>query len=562
MNIGIKSISAALVASLAATIIAISVFLYASWSASSDVNAALEQLLIAEHERDELTKQRRANYEITLAAMDTLVDMYDLEILPEREAEIARTSRVLLEGFELFSAVATRMGRTDLIEPQRARIEAVVQAALHELPAAVRGHAADVDFARLDDMIDTGAVEIMAALDIVIGHTLKEVEALTQSTREAAEGAFQTGLIAFIASMAILLPLAFWTRKRILGGTAELTSATTALARGDTSVALPVARLAELAPLANALSVFRENALDRVRLEKETAEQRIEAERKRKEDMARLAREFEASVLKSVEGVGSAAGELSAAATQLGQISETSRLRATEVNNASGETTGSIEAMAAAGQELNASIDEIASSAAKSTATVGKAVDETRDAATQVQSMAVAVQRISDVLKLINEIASQTNLLALNATIEAARAGEAGRGFAVVASEVKALANQTAKATEDIAAKITEMQAASAHSVEAMERITSVMDETRAIATGIASAVEEQSAATREIARSVENASGGARTVARSIAEVSRAVDETGTAAASVKSISERLSRDAAEMRTRVMSFLQGINAA
>lgn len=562
MNIGIKSISAALIAGALVTIIGAGSMLFASWSASGDIKTSLEGLLAEGEERDGLLGQRVAVNDIVIASMDIAVHMRDTRKLEIRQADIAKAASALREGLPLFQRVAQEVGKPELIAEQERLVDVVLTDIQIALPDAIRNAASFEEIVTIADRIIANTVELRKQINTLVASLEASMTELAWRAKGDGADAFLNGLIAFCVALGALIPFTYFTRSRVLGGTAELTAATTALARGDINVTLPVAKLAELAPIAGALSTFRDNALDRIRLEKESAEQRVESERKRKEDMARLAREFEASVMKSVEGVGSAATELSSAATQLGQISETSRVRAAEVTAASGETTGSIEAMAAAGQELNASIDEIASSASKSTATVGKAVDETRDATSQVQSMANSVQRISDVLKLINEIASQTNLLALNATIEAARAGEAGRGFAVVASEVKALANQTAKATEDIAAKITEMETASAQSVEAMDRITGVMDETRAIATGIASAVEEQSAATREIARSVENVSGGARTVTQSIGQVSKAVEETSAAALSVKAISERLTRDASDMRTRVMSFLQGINAA
>jgi len=191
-----------------------------------------------------------------------------------------------------------------------------------------------------------------------------------------------------------------------------------------------------------------------------------------------------------------------------------------------------------------------------------QAVGEADKNNAQVQSLATAAQKIGDVVKLINDIAGQTNLLALNATIEAARAGEAGKGFAVVASEVKSLANQTAKATEEIAAQIAGVQNATEQVVGAIKAIGGTIEQINGVSTSIASAVEEQGAATQEIARNVQQAAAGTTEVSSNIAAVSQAAQHTGTAAGQVLDASHKLGRQAQTMRAKVDEFLAAIKAA
>ncbi|HYE00782.1 MAG TPA: methyl-accepting chemotaxis protein [Alphaproteobacteria bacterium] len=334
------------------------------------------------------------------------------------------------------------------------------------------------------------------------------------------------------------------------------------LARGELDIAVAgEGRRDEIGVLARALAVFKDAAVAARRLE---AEQRLERERK---EARRLHLEgeiaaFDGAVRASLEALAGAAAELDATAGGMSATAERTSRQAVAVSAAAGQTTVNVQAVAGATEELTVSISEIGRQVAKSSAIAGQAVEEAARTDHTVAGLAEAAGRIGEVVDLIGAIAGQTNLLALNATIEAARAGEAGKGFAVVASEVKTLANQTAKATEDISAQIAAMQRVTERTVEAIKGIGRTIGGIDEITTTIASAVEEQGAATREIARNVQQAAAGTTDVSANIAQVNRAAEDTGAAAARVLSSAGGLGRQAATLRAEIDRFLLGIREA
>jgi len=263
-----------------------------------------------------------------------------------------------------------------------------------------------------------------------------------------------------------------------------------------------------------------------------------------------------------VDVVASASTELDATARGMTGTAEEANNRSATVASASEEASTNVQTVAGAAEELASSVQEIGRQVAQSSQIAGRAVDEATRTNQTVQSLAEAAGRIGDVVSLITDIASQTNLLALNATIEAARAGEAGKGFAVVASEVKALATQTAKATEDIGTQISSIQDVTSSAVEAIASIQSTIDEISSISTAIASAVEEQGSATQEIARNVQEAAAGTQEVSANISGVSSAVSETGSSAQEVLSAAGELSEHASQLRSEIQGFLEHMDAA
>ncbi len=317
----------------------------------------------------------------------------------------------------------------------------------------------------------------------------------------------------------------------------------------------------EIGKMAGAVQVFKENMIEGDRL---AAAQKTEQEKKAQRQTAidGYIASFEREVQETLKTLGSAATELRSTAEGMSAIAEQTSRQSIAVATVSEQTSTSVTTVAAATEELTASIAEISRQASQSSNVAGKAVQEAARTNEKVQGLAEAAQRIGEVVELINGIASQTNLLALNATIEAARAGEAGKGFAVVASEVKALANQTAKATEDISSQIADMQSATKSSVDAIANINNVIGEINQITVGISAAVEQQGAATKEITRNTQQSAEGSREVSRNIGDVTQAAKETGAAATQVLSASDDLSRQAANLRQEVDQFLGKIRAA
>jgi len=321
-------------------------------------------------------------------------------------------------------------------------------------------------------------------------------------------------------------------------------------------------RADEIGDVAKAALVFKDNGLAKIRMEAEQKETEARIATQRKADMHKLADDFENAVGEIIEVVSSASTELEASANTLTSTAERSQQVSTVVAAASEEASTNVQSVASATEELSSSVTEISRQVQQSARMASEAVGQARGTTERVGELSKAASRIGDVVDLINTIAGQTNLLALNATIEAARAGEAGRGFAVVASEVKALAEQTAKATGEIGQQISGIQAATQDSVNAIREISDTIAKLSEISSSIAAAIEEQGAATQEISRNVQQAAQGTQQVSSNITDVQRGATETGSASSQVLSAAKSLSGDSNRLKMEVGRFLTTVRAA
>ena len=344
----------------------------------------------------------------------------------------------------------------------------------------------------------------------------------------------------------------------------RLTTALKEMASGNLDVVIPGAnRGDEVGSMAKAVVAIRSNAEQKAREEAEAkAALDTIAARQRKADMIRLADQFEGAVGEIIHTVSSASTELEASATSLTTTAERAQQLATMVASASEEASTNVQSVASATEELSSSVHEISRQVQHSARMANEAVDQARTTNQRVGELSKAAARIGDVVELINTIAGQTNLLALNATIEAARAGEAGRGFAVVASEVKALAEQTAKATGEIGQQISGIQAATQESVTAIQAISGTIEKLSEISSTIAASVEQQGSATQEISRNVQQAAQGTQEVSSNITDVQRGASETGSASSQVLSAAQMLSGDSNRLKLEVSRFLDSVRAA
>ncbi|TPQ34485.1 methyl-accepting chemotaxis protein [Bradyrhizobium guangdongense] len=534
--------------------------------------AALEQQTLA-----------RDAVEAKLALRSMQLSARDIR-LANNVAEFQKANDSLLERSKTLNGVIEVMLKLSHAPENRARMEKLKSLTADYLKgaqqlASIRSEAIAATgpdaAARLAKLVEEGArvtrevtLPIASEMD---GVTNQIAEFAKHKGEEDIAGAVQEmaaserlGIIVGSSAMFVLIGSWLMSFLTIARPISALTVAMNELAGGNFSVVLPgLGRKDEVGGVADAVEKFkvvseqkaREEAEAKIRQDKIAADQR-------KTEMRKLADSFEAAVGEIVDTVSSASTELEASASTLTSTAERAQEVTTMVAAASEEASTNVQSVASATEELSSSITEISRQVQESARVASEAVGQARTTTERVSELSRAATRIGDVVELINTIAGQTNLLALNATIEAARAGEAGRGFAVVASEVKALAEQTAKATGEIGQQITGIQAATQESVGAIRDISDTIEKLSEISSTIAAAVEEQGAATQEISRNVQQAAQGTHQVSANITDVQRGAGETGSASSQVLSAAQSLASDSNRLKLEVGKFLDTVRAA
>jgi methyl-accepting chemotaxis protein len=408
---------------------------------------------------------------------------------------------------------------------------------------------------------------IITDLDAQVGRLVETLRNDAAAAETRAETAIHTGTVVVIAVAAVgvvaaLLVVWLYVRRNVLRRLLSLREAMRRLADGDLDAEVADDNANdEIAEMVHTLATFKQNAVEARRLATEQQAEQLQKE-KRHQTVEGYIHDFEGSIGQILETVSAASNQLQSTARSMSATAEETGRQSTAVASASEEASANVQTVASAAEELSSSIQEIARRLAEANQITTKAVTDSGRTTEEIQGLAAAAQNIGEVVSMINAIAAQTNLLALNATIESARAGEAGKGFAVVAAEVKSLANQTAKATDEISGKIAEMQAATERSTAAVGEIAKTIGEVNEIATTIAAAVEQQGAATQEIARNVQQTSAATSEVSANIVGVSKAANDTGAASTQVLQAAGELSNQSDILRGQVGDFLGKIRAA
>jgi methyl-accepting chemotaxis protein len=484
-------------------------------------------LTMRRHEKDfMLWRDQRYADEFKKAVVAFSAVLMEMDLPYEVQEKLSLNLDKYSRDFDGWVAAAQQIARSD------ADLTATFQGLEPKIVTAI----AEID--RLSGVADTAERDLREAMKMRMVSTL-------------ALAALAMCMLSFLLGRAISRPIS------------AMTKALTRLAAGDFNIALPgESRRDEIGEMSGAARIFKDNMIETERLRAEQLADQQAQSIQRRDERLRLASAFQDAVGSIVDKVSSEATELEAAASTLTRTAEATLELSGVVSGASGEASSNIQSVAVATGEMTSSVEEIGRQVVHSKRIAQAAVEHARTTDARITALSQAAGRIGEVVQLITGIAEQTNLLALNATIEAARAGEAGRGFAVVAQEVKALAAQTAKATDEIGKQILGMQSATQESVDAIKQIGTVILQISDVSGMIAAAVEEQGAATREIARNVQMASDGAGRVGSAIADVHQGAADTGSASGQVLSSAQSLSNQASQLKLEVESFLASIRAA
>ena len=468
------------------------------------------------------------------------------------------------QEFEAIGSYMATLGRTISSVEDRALFEDAT-AAIDEYRKTfekVRADQLQIS-AIMDSQLAPASDEIVKDAELLVAQFAEIESVVRQDTKDTILLAEMEMLIAAVIGVIAGAAIAIVLGNGIANPIISMTGSMRTLADGDLEVDIPAQeRTDEVGEMAQAVQVFKDNAIRNKELEAEAELQKQKAEEEKRRAMHELADSFESSIGEIVEGVSAASTELQSTAQSMSAIAEETSSQSTTVAAAAEEASVNVQTVASAAEELGSSITEISRQVSDSSQMARSAVERAEHTRKGVEDLVSAAQSIGEVIELITSIAEQTNLLALNATIEAARAGEAGKGFAVVATEVKNLADQTGKATEEISTQIANVQKQTGDSATAIQEIAKLIAEMDGTATAISSAVEEQSAATREIAQNVEQASQGTGEVTTNIVGVSQAAGEAGSAASQVLSASGELSQNSAMLQTEVQRFLERVRAA
>jgi methyl-accepting chemotaxis protein len=510
--------------------------------------------------RDSLVVMRTAVLQSEIVVKDAIArgadlskpNLSDLAIArKDYERELARVADFVREG-------AKALGNRDAGAEFRA-LTALIEEKIR--PALKSGDGAALTAAAAD--YDGKASDLNEMLETLADMSMAEMKRHFKGTESEINRAELVNALTFGGSLALMIPLLLFSTLSILRPLGQLTRAMEALAKGSTDIAVPARdRKDEIGAMASTVEVFRSNTAKMHALERERAEADERAARERKNLMDDLADRFDQRMRGLIQAITSEGGKLRSLSERLTEVADATERHGTSANGAAQQSADNVKAVAAAAEELSASLQEVSQQIQRSAGIARKAVSDVDATSKDVESVAATAARINDVVKLIGEIASQTNLLALNATIEAARAGEAGKGFAVVASEVKNLANQAAKATEDIGAQIAELHSVVSRSVRSMGEVKTVIAEADSIASSVAGAIAQQSAATHEIASNVSQAAAGNEQVSATIGILADSAREGQRTAEAVSAASQVLAEASERLDRDVQAFLNQVRAA